>query len=159
MSHAHAQIMDAATLRSVAERMQHRGETPSATLARQLAKWTEMAVEVPPSLVDDVIASTVDRPNYDELDPGIREIVRRLNDGGFLTTDSGDGVSKPREWFDAGDAIPYPHVVIASSPMGLAQEALAVARLLGPDWSVEGTFVASTGSAYVFASQPPQVEI
>lgn len=33
-------------------------------------------------------------PNYDELDPGIREVVRFLNEAGFTTTDSGDGVSK-----------------------------------------------------------------
>ena len=33
--------------------------------------------------------------NYNNLDPGIREFVRELNDAGFVTTDSGDGVSKP----------------------------------------------------------------
>ena len=32
--------------------------------------------------------------NYNELDPGIRPHVRALNDAGFRTTDSGDGVSK-----------------------------------------------------------------
>lgn len=31
---------------------------------------------------------------YDELDPGIRRIVRALNAEGLTTTDSGDGVSK-----------------------------------------------------------------
>jgi hypothetical protein len=159
MNHTHAQLMDAAALRSVAERMQLRGEGAAATLALQLAKWTEMCVEIPVDFVHEVIADTVERPNYDELDPGIREVVRFLNDRGFHTTDSGDGRSKPQEWFDAGDAIPYPHVVVASSPMGLAHEALSVARVLGPQWSVEGTFVAATGSAYLFVSQPPQVEI
>lgn len=33
--------------------------------------------------------------NYNILDPGIREFVRELNTRGFVTTDSGDGVSKP----------------------------------------------------------------
>ena len=159
MNRTHAQLMDAVTLRSVADRMQIRGEAAAATLARQLAKWTEMCVEIPVDLVDEVIAGTVERPNYDELDPGIRATVRLLNDRGFHTTDSGDGRSKPQEWFDTGDAIPYPHVVVASSPAGLAHEALSVARVLGPEWSVDGRFDAATGSAYVFASQPPQVEV
>jgi len=32
--------------------------------------------------------------NYDELDPGIRKLVRLLRDNGFDTTDSGDGAFK-----------------------------------------------------------------
>lgn len=35
--------------------------------------------------------------NYDELDPGIREVVKWINDRGYTTTDSGDGCSKPED--------------------------------------------------------------
>jgi hypothetical protein len=33
--------------------------------------------------------------DYEELDPGIRVLVKELNDRGVITSDSGDGVSKP----------------------------------------------------------------
>lgn len=49
--------------------------------------------------------------DYDELDPGIREVVRRLNDAHFTTTDSGDGYSKA-EHIASGDAEAIPHVYI-----------------------------------------------
>lgn len=50
--------------------------------------------------------------NYDELDPGIRELVRQLREAGWNTTDSGDGVSKPvdERVFDTA------HVVIFLEP-------------------------------------------
>ena len=38
--------------------------------------------------------------DYGELDPGIRETVRRLNEEGFETCDSGDGVSKFEKGWD-----------------------------------------------------------
>ncbi len=44
--------------------------------------------------------------NYDELDPGIRETVRRLNEWGFETTDSGDGVTKGED----GESVPHVYV-------------------------------------------------
>lgn len=48
-------------------------------------------------------------PGYDELDPGIRDLVRFLRERhGFNTTDSGDG-SKAAT-MDC--AMPFPHVVI-----------------------------------------------
>lgn len=50
---------------------------------------------------------------YDELDPGIRQVVRWLNENGFETTDSGDGKSKFAE--DGSTmccAMPHPNVVI-----------------------------------------------
>lgn len=40
------------------------------------------------------------------LDPGIRDLVMMLRSAGFKTTDSGDGVSKPKH----DDNLPYPHV-------------------------------------------------
>ena len=48
-----------------------------------------------------------DEPDYDELDPGIREVVRLLRKHHFDTTDSGDGVSKDA---DPGEVLDYPHV-------------------------------------------------
>lgn len=45
-------------------------------------------------------------PPYPHLDPGIREVVRMLNDAGFRTTDSGDGQSK----CEHGIVLAWPHV-------------------------------------------------
>lgn len=159
MTAQHAQILDAVTLRSVAERMDHRGEHGSARMARFLARGAEMCAPIPEPEATAAIAAAVDRPNYDELDPGIRATVRALNDAGFYTTDSGDGVSKPREWYEGGHAIPCPHVVVSASPASVVHDALAIARLLGPEWEAEATFVASSGTAYVFVSRPLPVEI
>lgn len=159
MTTPHALILDAVTLRSVAERMEHRGEAGSARMAHFLARITEICAPVSDEEASEAIAAAVERPNYDDLDPGIRDTVRAVNDAGFFTTDSGDGVSKPPEWFESGDAIPVPHVVVASSPYSLVRDANALARLLGPDWEVEGTFVATSRSAYVFISRPKPVEV
>jgi hypothetical protein len=99
--------------------------------------------------------------DYETLDPGIRDVVRRLRDRGFETTDSGDGVSKPAEWYAAGEAIPFPHVVIPMTgammkPIpypggGLAWYAEHVAEILGDGWTVEGVYVTATKSAHLFA--------
>lgn len=48
----------------------------------------------------------------ESLDPGIRDLVVQLRAAGYETTDSGDGVSKSKDWYESGEAIPYPHVVI-----------------------------------------------
>lgn len=58
--------------------------------------------------------------NYEELDPGVRQLVRILNNEGFVTTDSGDGYSKDEEarWMDC------PHVCISlDSPDDIITEA------------------------------------
>lgn len=47
--------------------------------------------------------------NYEELDPGIRQLVRILNNRGFVTTDSGDGYSKDEE----ARVFDQPHVCIS----------------------------------------------
>jgi hypothetical protein len=46
--------------------------------------------------------------NYEELDPGIRDVVKVLRENGFYTTDSGDGVSKT----ERDGVIDFPHVVM-----------------------------------------------
>jgi hypothetical protein len=56
------------------------------------------------------------------LDPGIRNLVVALNKAGFVTTDSGDGVSKP----ECGRMINVPHVVIKAEPSRLLLTANAL---------------------------------
>jgi hypothetical protein len=76
---------------------------------------------------------------YDELDPGIREVVRLLNDNGFNTTDSGDGRSK--KGTEQEECMwEVPNVVILSRRNVLLDEADALLELLkeqgvrcGPD--------------------------
>lgn len=72
---------------------------------------------------------------YDELDPGIRETVRWLNDHGFETTDSGDGLSKfdaegepMKGWEDC--VMPFPHVVISVDAIFLVRECDRLVRHL-----------------------------
>lgn len=100
---------------------------------------------------------------YDDLDPGIREVVRWLNDNGFITQDSGDGKAKFTEdgkplpdWempdVDFDCVIPYPHVVMAVPVEQLGTECDRLLDLLlargvpvsaqGPD----GSTVAIQGS-------------
>lgn len=67
---------------------------------------------------------------YEELDPGIRQVVRWLNDNGFYTTDSGDGVTK----FEADEpmccAMPFPNVAIQTSAAQLIDECNRLTSLL-----------------------------
>jgi hypothetical protein len=89
--------------------------------------------------------------DYRYLDPGIRDIVRRLNEAGFETTDSGDGVSKPREMFEAGCAIPFPHVVAVSRPETMIADAERAAAVLGEGWTVEASYSTHDKSTHLFA--------
>ena len=91
--------------------------------------------------------------NYDELDPGIRHIVIELNGAGFVTTDSGDGVSKPQQWYDSGEAIPFKHVVAATTPEAMIADAARMAALLGAGWNVEATYQTLTQRAYLFVRE------
>lgn len=59
---------------------------------------------------------------YGDFDPGIRETVRWLRDHGFETCDSGDGVSKANKLKD-GQYLPFPHVVMLSTPGNLVADA------------------------------------
>lgn len=58
--------------------------------------------------------------DYDALDPGIRETVRRLNGMCFKTTDSGDGVSKLA---DGAEVLDVPHVFMRVPADQLVSEA------------------------------------
>lgn len=95
-------------------------------------------------------ATTLD---YDALDPGIRETVRLLNAAGFETSDSGDGVSKPADWYTSGEAIPFKHVVAATTVTTMIADAERMARLLGPAWNVEVEYQTLTKLAHLFARE------
>lgn len=93
---------------------------------------------------------------HDELlacDPGIRDVVELLNAHDFETTDSGDGVSKPTDWYESGEAIPFPHVVVMSTPDTLVADAERCAALLGPAWNVEAGYQTLTKRAHLFARE------
>ncbi|HEX8030309.1 MAG TPA: hypothetical protein VF491_17665 [Vicinamibacterales bacterium] len=98
--------------------------------------------------------------NYDELDPGIREIVRRVNQAGFETTDSGDGVSKPAAWYESGEAIPFPHLVATTTAADMVADACRLSAVLGDGWTVEAEYQTNTQSAHLFARtlDPREVE-
>lgn len=83
-----------------------------------------------------------------ELDPGIRDLVVRLNAAGFVTTDSGDGTSKPKDWFESGDALPYPHVFCKAKAESMISEAHRALQLVqDAGWLVEVNYRANDGSA------------
>lgn len=64
------------------------------------------------------------RPNYNALDPGIRETVRFLRGHRFDTIDSGDGYSKGSLGLD------YPHVAMRVGAGRMVTEAKRLLRLL-----------------------------
>lgn len=91
--------------------------------------------------------------NYDELDPGIRDVVRAINEWGWKTCDSGDG-SK------AGTmecALDHPHVFCEARDGGieLDREAHTLAELLierfGPGWYVETNYSTKDRRAFLYA--------
>jgi hypothetical protein len=47
--------------------------------------------------------SAIPSINYEELDPGVRRLVRALREHNFMTTDSGDGRTKPEDERTFGD--------------------------------------------------------
>jgi hypothetical protein len=46
------------------------------------------------------------------INPGIREVVRRLRDAGFDTTDSGDGVTNVAAGMEGALKVPHVHMFI-----------------------------------------------
>ena len=98
-----------------------------------------------------------DKAISDALDPGIRLTVEWLNREGFVTTDSGDGVSKP----DMECALAFPNVFIeVPGPSDLVREARRIHGLLasidigqqGPDEgqpSIQATYDPGDESAII----------
>lgn len=69
---------------------------------------------------------------YDDLDPGIRAVVRWLNDNGFTTTDSGDGKTKYANGEECAMecAMPFPNVAIRVDAPELVPECRRLVGLL-----------------------------
>lgn len=67
---------------------------------------------------------------YEQLDPGIRKVVRWLNENGFETTDSGDGRSKFLGEDPPCCAMNFPNVAITVPRDRLVAEALRLEDLL-----------------------------
>lgn len=105
----------------------------------------------------------IDQKTIDGLDPGIRDMVVALNDAGFRTTDSGDGVSKAEE-IARGDALNFAHVAVLVKPEDLLSEA---DRLLSwiRDWqihdhrfvgsNIEATYYPRSQIGLIFVSALP----
>ena len=68
--------------------------------------------------------------NYNNLDPGIRDLVRDLNTRGFITTDSGDGVSKP----EFARVLHERHVFIACDPSNMVAKTEELAAIYSDAW-------------------------
>jgi hypothetical protein len=94
--------------------------------------------------------------NIDELDPGIRRVVRWLREHGFETTDSGDGVSK---WslIQDGEALDFPHVFMVVRP----EEMVAEARRLRGELASIGITCApeGMGGPSIVVSFDPAAEV
>ena len=54
--------------------------------------------------------------NYDTLNPGIREVVRRLREAGFQTCDSGDGSTRQFECDPGAPDVTTPALMYAAEP-------------------------------------------
>jgi hypothetical protein len=87
----------------------------------------------------------------EKLDPGIRADAIAIAVAGFNTTDSGDGVSKPDDWYESGEAIRIPHVFCATTPGRLIDEATRLQQFLGTAWRVEATYWPTSETAMLLA--------
>lgn len=90
-----------------------------------------------------------------DLDPGIRDIVIKLNKAGFVTTDSGDGRSKD---LTDTDVLPFAHVVIQVEPEELLSESRAVRNfikaiaLVYEPANIEAVYYPVSGTAIIMIS-------
>lgn len=85
--------------------------------------------------------------DYDTLDPGVRDVVRRLVECGFITTDSGDGVTKPAEQ----RTMDTPHVMCVTAAETLITAADYMQTVLGDDWTIQASYDPKDGSAVLVA--------
>lgn len=83
------------------------------------------------------------------LDPGIRDLVLTLQRHGFETTDSGDGVSKPADWYESGCAIDFAHVWITIDVDEIVPESIRCQDVVGDKWTVEATYQPLTASTTI----------
>jgi hypothetical protein len=108
--------------------------------------------ELRPSQARDSSPVTARGAELAALDPGIRDVVIRLNAAGFTTTDSGDGCSKVAA-IDAGEALPFRHVACVVSREALFSEADRLLAVLGAGWTVEASYHPPDGHCLLFASE------
>lgn len=94
-----------------------------------------------------------DAIDYDALDPGIREVVRAINEWGWRTCDSGDG-SKAGTM---GCALDHPHVFCEADVASLVADAHTLANRLverfGDGWYVEASYSTKDGKAFLYATK------
>ena len=99
--------------------------------------------------------------NYDELDPGVRDVVRLLREDGFSTCDSGDGVTKPAAGWSEEDALRVPHVFaeIGDHTDLIRIQAERMQWVLTNagyvDWYVEATYSTRDRKSILMAFGPP----
>lgn len=95
--------------------------------------------------------------NYDALDPGVRDVVRKLRAAGFETTDSGDGKSKA-DLIKEGCALDFAHVFSVVPKDLMCWEAERMQDLLGADWKVEASWAPGCSDATLIAREPTKEE-
>lgn len=92
----------------------------------------------------------------DKLDPGIRELVLRLREHGFRTTDSGDG----SKFGTTEGALPFPHVVMVAHPETLVLETDRLhywrdkLGIEDPSWEIVATYTPADEIATISLSNP-----
>lgn len=74
--------------------------------------------------------------DYEELNPGIRRLVKMLREAGFETVDSGDGVTNVEAGMEGALKVPHVHCVVSSKLM--VQEAHRMLSLF-TDVSIDAT--------------------
>lgn len=89
--------------------------------------------------------------DYSQLDDGVRDLVRRLREAGFNTTDSGDGSKYPH----MGCAVPWPMIAIfGDEPENMIEDRVKLKELLPDTWSVEASY---DGSRMLFLCEDAAV--
>lgn len=75
--------------------------------------------------------------NYEELTPGIRQVVRWLRENGFETTDSGDGITNVALGMEGALDVPHVFMVAVNPAAGIDEcnrlHALLLAHGLMPE--------------------------
>lgn len=95
--------------------------------------------------------------DYEELDEGIRHVVRYLRGVGYDTTDSGDGLSKFAAGTNDECTLRVPHVVVRldrshKRPIETARRLRDVlVGEFGKGWEVQASYDTKDGEALLFA--------
>jgi hypothetical protein len=123
------------------EEAEHRGWTDALNAVCELFARQNAKDALPPS-------SLVAPIDYEQLDPGVRDLVKRLREAGFETTDSGDGVSKPVEE-RAFDCL---HVAAVVRAEDIVPESHRFHAIVGDGWHVEATYFPQSGTTLLLGT-------